>query len=1017
MNTAMMMSVIVFEDYDRLHKLIAKFKAVISLQFSGYNIKDLIQEAQSRWLRPGEVLFILRNYEENQLNHEPPQKPPSGSLFLFNKRVLRFFRKDGHSWRRKKNGKNVGEAHERLKVGNVEALNCYYAHGEENPNFQRRSYWMLDSAMEHIVLVHYRDITIGKHSAGPLSTSTLGSSNIIQGSNSYAAQLISSADASELGEPYNSISGPSSVEISPDVITQSNGASHLNLTERIDKIDCSPDFEIDQALKRIEEQLSLDRSHDNSSFYSNNERPEELGFTINEQSYSGSLGLQYGSEDYVSLQYPVLDKAQEQLSIQRNCATDYGILHQYQQLPKDEFTIPSQETLIWKDMQKYDESAACDDLLENYAYLSDKNEVLTPRSRSDPVEELGKYNSGDTDASNDSSILLSQELVDSTFPSYTPARNMYQIDPNLYSTIFDQGQTGTPLASDSSLTIAQEQKFTIREISPEWGYATERTKVLIVGSFTCEPSNLEWICMFGDTEVPVEIIQEGVICCQAPPHSPGKVTICITSGNREACSEVREFEYRDKQNTYVHTNLTENESSRSSEELLLLVRLAQILLSDQVGQSKKNVGIDLLESSMAGEDSWDRVIETLLDGSLESSRTSDWLLEELLKDKFRWWLSSKLQDNNVLPAWSKKEQGIIHMVSGLGFVWALTPILKSGVGINYRDVNGWTALHWAARFGREKMVAELIASGANAGAVTDPSQQDPTGKTPASIAAKHGHDGLAGYLSEVALTSHLSSLTLKESELSKCSADIEAERTVNSISNSNLVVSEDHLSLKDTLAAVRNAAQAASRIQAAFRAHSFKKRKQMAAAGVREDGYELLSSEDIEGLSAASKSAFGSARDHKAALAIQKKYRGWKSRKDFLTLRQKVVKIQAHVRGHQARKNYETICWAVGIVEKIVLRWYRKGVGLRGFHLDSVDENVDEDIIKVFRKQKVDVALSEAVSRVLSMVNSQPARQQYRRMLQKYQQAKAERGCLESEGASTSQGMETDDLYDEWLIS
>ena len=39
-----------------------------------------------------------------------------GSLFLFNKRVLRFFRKDGHSWRKKRDGRTVGEAHERLKV-------------------------------------------------------------------------------------------------------------------------------------------------------------------------------------------------------------------------------------------------------------------------------------------------------------------------------------------------------------------------------------------------------------------------------------------------------------------------------------------------------------------------------------------------------------------------------------------------------------------------------------------------------------------------------------------------------------------------------------------------------------------------------------------------------------------------------------------------------------------------------------------------------------------------------------
>ncbi|GKA82246.1 ankyrin repeat-containing protein, partial [Tanacetum coccineum] len=525
------------------------------------------------------------------------------------------------------------------------------------------------------------------------------------------------------------------------------------------------------------------------------------------------------------------------------------------------------------------------------------------------------------------------------------------------------------------LTIAQEQKFTIREISPEWVYVTEPSKVLIVGTSTCDPQNNEWICMFSDPEVPVKIIQEGVISCHAPPHTPGKVTICITSGNREACSEVREFEYRDKPHMHMHNTLTENEISRSSEELRLLVKFVQTLLSDKIGQK-------------GSEDSWTQIIEALTDDSPASSRTTDWLLEELLKDKLETWLSSKLQDNNTLPAMSKGEQGIIHMVSGLGFVWALAPILKSKVGINFRDANGWTALHWASRFGREKIVAELLASGAYPGAVTDPSQQDPTGKTAASIAETYGHKGLAGYLSEVALASHLSSLTLKESELAKCFAEVEAERPVNSISNQNLVV-EDHLSLKDAIAVVRNAAQAASRIQAAFRAHSFKKRKQKVAA--ERDGadeYGILPSE-IEALSAVSKLTFGNARHHNAALAIQKKYRGWKGRKDYLTLRKKVVKIQAHVRGHQARKNYEAICWAVGIVEKIILRWHRKRVGLRGFHLDSIDESADEDIAKVFRKQRVDVALAEAVSRVLSMVNSTPARQQYRRMLQKYQQAKA----------------------------
>lgn len=39
-----------------------------------------------------------------------------GSVFLFNRKVLRYFRKDAHNWRKKKDGKTVKEAHEKLKV-------------------------------------------------------------------------------------------------------------------------------------------------------------------------------------------------------------------------------------------------------------------------------------------------------------------------------------------------------------------------------------------------------------------------------------------------------------------------------------------------------------------------------------------------------------------------------------------------------------------------------------------------------------------------------------------------------------------------------------------------------------------------------------------------------------------------------------------------------------------------------------------------------------------------------------
>jgi len=96
------------------------------------------------------------------------------------------------------------------------------------------------------------------------------------------------------------------------------------------------------------------------------------------------------------------------------------------------------------------------------------------------------------------------------------------------------------------------------------------------------------------------------------------------------------------------------------------------------------------------------------------------------------------------------------------------------------------------------------------------------------------------------------------------------------------------------------------------------------------------------------------------------------------------------VRAHQERKKYKELIRSVGVLEKVMLRWYRKGVGLRGFNSGAmpVDEEVEEDVAKVFRKLRVETAIDEAVSRVSCIIGSPKAMQQYRRILQRYQQAK-----------------------------
>lgn len=110
----------------------------------------------------------------------------------------------------------------------------------------------------------------------------------------------------------------------------------------------------------------------------------------------------------------------------------------------------------------------------------------------------------------------------------------------------------------------------------------------------------------------------------------------------------------------------------------------------------------------------------------------------------------------------------------------------------------------------------------------------------------------------------------------------------------------------------------------------------------------------------------------------------------MLPLTVDICGVKAHVRGHQVRKQYKPIIWSVGILEKVILRWRRKGSGLRGFRPNAINKvpnqqndslkEDDYDYLKEGRKQKEE-KIQKALSRVKSMVQYPEARAQYRRLL------------------------------------
>ncbi|GFP85269.1 calmodulin-binding transcription activator 5 [Phtheirospermum japonicum] len=132
---------------------------------------SMMEEAKTRWLRPNEIHAILCNHKYFTVHVKPMNLPKSGTIVLFDRKKLRNFRKDGLIWKKKKDGKTVKEAHEHLKVGDKERIHVYYAHGEDNPTFVRRCYWLLDKSLEYIVLVHYRETQEGSPATPENSTS------------------------------------------------------------------------------------------------------------------------------------------------------------------------------------------------------------------------------------------------------------------------------------------------------------------------------------------------------------------------------------------------------------------------------------------------------------------------------------------------------------------------------------------------------------------------------------------------------------------------------------------------------------------------------------------------------------------------------------------------------------------------------------------------------------------------------------------------------------------------------
>ncbi|KAL5983577.1 hypothetical protein ACLOJK_017665 [Asimina triloba] len=558
---------------------------------------------------------------------------------------------------------------------------------------------------------------------------------------------------------------------------------------------------------------------------------------------------------------------------------------------------------------------------------------------------------------------------------------------DLTSTLHESGSCVTP--EGPKLFSPQEPLFTISDISPAWSFSTEQTKMSDAGKIIIS-ENLK---LNYDRDFPPEMVQVGVFRCMAPPHTPGLVNFYLTLDENRPISQVLSFEYRSVPSSEMNSGMHLPESDDSKwEALQIQIRLARLLfstrnitnvLSNKVSPSALRKAKRFSSIMPSYDKKWMNLIESVGSNKESYLDANCGLLELLLKNKFHEWLLEKIAEECKATARDHKGQGVIHLCAMLGYTWAGFPWIFEMLVVGQLYIGQHTVA--GNLLYREQMAAFLLSAGANPSLVTDPTRECPGGFTCADLASMKGHDGLAAYLAEKGLVAHFQAMSISGNATGTLPVYSTGSEKLDSLN-------EEQLCMKETLAAYRNAAEAANRIQNALRENSLKLQKKAVQLAKLESEESIIAALKIQH----AYRKYYSRKRMAAAVRIQHRFRTWKVRKDFLNMRRQAIKIQSVFRGHQVRRQYRKILWSVGVLEKAVLRWRQKRKGLRGLQVETPpatvaeekvqDNDVEEDFYKIGRKHTKDM-VERSVIRVQAMFRSYKAQKEYQTMKRAFDQA------------------------------
>ncbi|XP_026449499.1 calmodulin-binding transcription activator 5-like [Papaver somniferum] len=240
-------------------------------------------------------------------------------------------------------------------------------------------------------------------------------------------------------------------------------------------------------------------------------------------------------------------------------------------------------------------------------------------------------------------------------------------------------------------------------------HSSMHKQVIVIGYFNGGPSHLvdsDLLMILGDECIPAEMIQHGVYRCKALPHSPGLVNLHLSMDGQTPISQVMSFEYRSPS---VVNEVASPNDEPSRDEFQIQIRLAHLLfsssnslsiLSNKASPTVLKEAKKFAHSTSSIIKDWDYLIKSVMNNDISFQHAQKSLFEITLKNKLHEWLLERVIEGSKISARDHQGLGIIHLCAILGYTWAVRPFSRSVLSLDFRDSRGWTALHYAAHFGR-----------------------------------------------------------------------------------------------------------------------------------------------------------------------------------------------------------------------------------------------------------------------------------------------------------------------------